>query len=190
MEAFRARWPIGTAARAAMELLHWSAARVGDAGKMTRGMVRGGLLTYRQGKTGEEAHVPWEGPLPAFARGMEGDRAIMHEALAEIGPKGLLILPTRGGSGRTAKGLSNTVNKAAVAAGLVDRTAHGLRKTRLIALAEALATTHQIAAWGGHSSLKEVEHYTEKADRRRALAAPQRVKRADPVGKTNSKAKK
>jgi integrase/recombinase XerD len=168
---FRARWPLGTVPRAAMELLFWTAARVGDAGGLTRGMVRGGVLTYRQAKTGGEAHVPWDGPLPVFAESMAGDRDLMHAALAALGTAGLLILPTQDGQRRTAKGLGNTVNDAARAAGLAGRTAHGLRKARLVALAEARATTHQIAAWGGHSSLSEIEHYTRAADRRRAVLA-------------------
>jgi len=178
--AFRARWPVGTAPRAAMELLHWTAARTADAVGLTRGMVRGGLLTYRQTKTGGEAHVPWDGPLPAVARRMAADRALMHEALAALPARGLLILPTGGGGRRSAKGLQNTVNDAAREAGLTARTAHGLRKARLIALAEAGASAHQIAAWGGHESLKEVEHYTRAADRRRALGV-------NPACKTRNK---
>lgn len=183
---FRARWPIGTAPRAAMELLHWSAARVSDGVKLAHGMARDGLLTYRQTKTERrsktkgEAHVPWTGPLKPFAQGMAADRDMMHEALRAFAPKSLLVLPTERGARRTAKGLSNTINDAAREAGLVDRTAHGLRKTRLIALAEAGATTHQIAAWGGHASLKEIEHYTELADRRAALLGGPDVKQDDP----------
>jgi integrase/recombinase XerD len=188
--AFRARWPIGTAARAIFEVLHWSGARVGDAAKLTRGMVRDGLLTYRQGKTRSEAHVPWEGPLPLFARRFASDRDLMHEALAALPTRGLLVLPkdeSRGDGARSAAGMGNALAKAARAAGLVDRSAHGLRKTRLIACAEAEATTHQIAAWGGHTSLKEIEHYTEAADRRRALAPPAPVKPRRPRGKTAGK---
>lgn len=182
---FRARWPLGTAPRAAMELLFWTGARVGDARRLTQGMIRGGVLSYRQGKTGSEAHVPWSGPLPAFARGMETDREMMHEALGAVAPPGLLILPTERGIMRTAKGLSNTVNDAAREAGLEKRVAHGLRKARLTVLAEAGASVHQIAAWGGHLTLAEVEHYTRKADRRRAMEPGDVVNDAEPACKRN-----
>lgn len=177
---YRVRWPIGTAPRAAMELLFWTGARVGDARRLTAGMVRGGVLSYRQGKTRSEAHVPWQGALPAFARGMEADRDMMHAALAAVATPGLLILPTERGVMRTAKGLSNTVNDAARAAGLGKRVAHGLRKARLTVLAEAGASVHQIAAWGGHLTLAEVEHYTRKADRRRAMAPDDSVNAVAP----------
>ncbi|TDX20867.1 tyrosine-type recombinase/integrase, partial [Rhodovulum visakhapatnamense] len=47
--------------------------------------------------------------------------------------------------------------------------AHGLRKTRGVALAEAGASAHQIMSWLGHQTLKEAEHYTRQASRRRAV---------------------
>lgn len=40
---------------------------------------------------------------------------------------------------------------------------------RATALADAGATTHQIAAWTGHESLSEVEGYTRTAARRAAV---------------------
>jgi integrase len=51
----------------------------------------------------------------------------------------------------------------------VQKSAHGLRKALAIALADAGATTHQISAWTGHESLKEIEHYTRQSNRRRAV---------------------
>jgi integrase len=52
--------------------------------------------------------------------------------------------------------------------GLVeDRSAHGLRKSAPIRLANAGCTAHEIAAVTGHRSLREVEHYTRAADQER-----------------------
>ncbi|WP_243697944.1 hypothetical protein [Rhodovulum bhavnagarense] len=45
----------------------------------------------------------------------------------------------------------------------------GLGTAPLILHAERGATTHQIAAWSGHESLKEVERYTKRVNRRRLL---------------------
>lgn len=67
--AFRARWPVGTSGRAAMELLFWTGARIGDAVRIGPGMVdREGVLTYRQRKAGDLAHVPWTCPCQAMPR--------------------------------------------------------------------------------------------------------------------------
>jgi integrase len=43
---------------------------------------------------------------------------------------------------------------------------HGLRKLGCTRLAESGCTVHEIAAWSGHLSLREVERYTRAADRR------------------------
>jgi integrase len=48
---------------------------------------------------------------------------------------------------------------------------HGLRKAALTRLADAGCSVHEIAAISGHKSLKEVQHYTEKADQARLAKA-------------------
>lgn len=58
--------------------------------------------------------------------------------------------------------------REAAKAARVEKSAHALRKAHAVALAEAGATTHQIAAWTGHQTLKEVERYTRDASRRNA----------------------
>ena len=55
------------------------------------------------------------------------------------------------------------------AAAATARTAHGLRKSRLTAIAEAGGSAHAIKAWGGHATLAEAAHYTASADAKRLL---------------------
>lgn len=164
--AFRARWGIETAARRAMELLYWTGARIGDACVIGPGHVRDGVLSFRQGKTGDTAHVPWSCVLADHAAHMLTDRDIMHEALA-YAPRQMTFLATGRGAPRSSKSMGQMLRLAARDAG-IQKSAHGLRKARAVALAEGGATTHQIAAWTGHQSLKEVERYTRAASRRRA----------------------
>jgi integrase len=73
------------------------------------------------------------------------------------------------GNGRsfTARSFSRWFIKRCIEAGLVDRSAHGLRKSAMRRMAEAGWTTHRIAAWSGHDSLREVERYTKAADQAR-----------------------
>jgi len=49
-----------------------------------------------------------------------------------------------------------------------DRRA--LTKSRMILHAERGANIHQIAAWSGHETLKEIERYTRAAEKRRLLS--------------------
>ena len=164
---FRAAWPIGSPQRALMELLHWTGARISDAVRIGPQHVgRDGVLSFVQAKTGEAAYVPWTCPLPAHAQAMAADRQMMHKALAGLPGAHLTFLATAQGRTRSHKAAGHLIAKAAEAAGF-DRSAHGLRKSRAVALAEAGANPLQIAAWTGHRSLNEVAHYAEEADRRR-----------------------
>lgn len=169
IEAFRQRWPIGRPARLAMELLLWTGARRDDATKLGPGMVgRDGVLSFRQGKTSGFAFVPWSCRIPQHVAHGAEDHAHLMAAIAARTERHMTFLATAGGAARSSNGLGNLIADAARAAGL-DRSAHGLRKSRAIALAEGGATPHQIGAWTGHASLKEVEHYTRESDRRRAV---------------------
>jgi len=167
--AYRARFPIGTSARGAMELLHFTAARISDAVRIGPGMVGSdGVLAFVQKKTGDQAFVPWTCQLPAHAASSDADRATMHKALAAMSTGQSTYLATSTGKPRSSVGLGNLIRESAAAAGF-DKSAHGLRATRAIALAENGASTHQIGAWTGHKSLKEIEHYTTATNRRRAV---------------------
>lgn len=168
--AFRGRWPVGTVQRGALELLLWTAARTNDAVVLGPGHVGAdGILSFVQSKTGGRAYVPWSNPLPDYAEGWADERASVHAAVAAM-PGGKTFLAVRDGGQRSIKGLGNLIAEAARDAGLTDRTAHGLRKARLTAIAEAGGTSHAIMAWGGHASLAEVEHYTKAAQMRRLVS--------------------
>lgn len=164
MAKFRARWPIGSTPRAAMELLHWTGVRISDAVKIGPQHVgKDGILSFEQQKTKGRAYVPWTCPVPSFAD--QADRDAMQAAIAHMTGH-LTFLATTTGRTRTAKGLGTTIATACTEAGLPHLSAHGLRKSRAIALAESGATPHQIGAWTGHSSLSEIAHYTRAVDRR------------------------
>ena len=166
IEAYRARWPIGTVPRAAMEPLHWTGARISDAVMIGPGMiVRDGVLSFRQVKTGGFAFVPWSCPVPAFAD--SADRDTMHAALACLSGH-MTFLATMNGRTRSDKSLGTLIIWTAKEA-KVQKSAHGLRKTRAVKLAEGGASTHQISAWTGHQTLDEVEHYTRAQNRRAAV---------------------
>lgn len=184
--AFRARWDIGTVQRAIFEVLHWTGCRIGDAVQIGPGMVgRNGVLVYRQGKTADLAYCPWTCPLPAHAAHLSADRDLMHRAI-EATRGQMTFLATRAGRTRSAKAIGGDVSKSARLAG-VSKSAHGLRKTRAVALAEGGATTLEIGAWTGHQSLTEIAHYTRSFSRMQAVMGTEQVQNIgthiDPVGK-------
>lgn len=162
--AYRDRWAIGTPQRLAGELLFWTGARTVDAVRLSLSHVGSdGLLTYRQSKTSNPAHVPWTSHLPHWAPWDE-DRAMLMRCIGT----GFTFLETSYGRARTKKGLSNLISQSFAEIG-IDRSAHGFRKTRLTLIAEAGGSTQAIMSWGGHVTLAEAEDYTRSAERRRVL---------------------
>ena len=183
IEAFRSRWQIGTTKRAAFELLFWTGLRIGDAVKIGRGHVdKRGALVHTQSKVKKPAFVPWYAVLPERLAHLEDDRKTMHTALEATGTNHMTFLATAGGAPRSEKGLGNMIREAARSAG-VERSAHGLRKSRGIALAEAGLSAHGIMSWLGHQTLKEAQHYTEEADRWRAVMGMDEEQKLQPAAR-------
>lgn len=163
--AFRARWPIGTEQRKAFELLQWSGGRCVDAVRLgPQNVGPDGVLSYVQSKTGKPAHVPWT--CQAF--GLEHQRADLMACIEDT--RALVYLLTEYGKPRTAAGFSQWFAAAARSAGLQRKTAHGLRKYRMIQMAENGLSILVMQAWVGHTTMEEVEEYTRQANRRRTIA--------------------
>jgi integrase len=161
---YEAAHPIGTKARLALALGLYTAQRRGDVIRIGRQHIRDGVLTVRQQKTGATLNIPVHADL---------------QAIIDATPAGHLTLLTtkRGGSYRD-NNFSDQFRAWCEVAGLPQRCVfHGLRKAALTRLADAGCTAHEIAAFSGHATLKEVERYTKRADQARlAQAAMAKVK--------------
>lgn len=172
IEAFRAHWPIGTRERLAFELIFWTGARISDAVRLGQGNVdREGWIVFRQQKTGGEVAIPFARALPNFAEDMECDLAFFHAALNARNERHLTWMTTFHGKSRSVKAAGQWFAAKARAAGISGRSAHGLRKSRARALAEAEGTSAQIGAWTGHESLSEIERYIRNFNKRKVLSS-------------------
>ncbi len=151
IEAFEARHPIGTRGRLAFALLLYTGQRRGDVVRIGRQHIRNGVIEIRQEKTGNEVSIP-----------------IHSELLRIIGAvTGMTFITTPSGAPYKAASFGKWFRARCNEAGLPQCSAHGLRKAASRRLADAGATTHEIASITGHSTLKEIERYTKAADRRR-----------------------
>ena len=120
--------------------------------------------------------------LPALRRALDA---------TETGAAAFL-LTDHGRPFASAAALGNKVRDWVQAAGLKNRSAHGLRKSAATILAERGATPHQLQAIFGWSTLQEAERYTRTAERARLAAeglplldqAPRRRKKNTPRTKT------
>lgn len=151
--AYEAKWPSGTRERLALALLLYTGQRRSDVILMGRQHVKDGRIFVKQQKTGAEL---WIALHPALKG--EIDKAKKDH---------LNLLTTQYGEPFSSAGFGNWFGEKARKAGLVDRTAHGLRKAAARRLAEAGCTPSQIMAVTGHSNLSEVTLYTASADQSR-----------------------
>ena len=152
--AFEERWPVGSRARLALDLMLYTGQRRGDVIRLGPQHIRSGHLELRQGKTKTALAIPLHPDLRAILEAAEGDH--------------LAFLTTHTGapfaSGNAFYNwFMDCAAKAGVAKGLPP---HGLRKAAARRLAEAGCTPHQIAAITGHKTLAEVERYTKEANQR------------------------
>lgn len=153
---YRAKWPVGTKQRLALELIIQTAQRKSDALRLGRqNLTAGGdALRFRQQKTGTEMTIPVTAEL--------------RECITALPPGQLLFLQTDAGVAYTQNGFYNAFRDWCDLAGVPrGYSAHGLRKARARQLAEGGATAHQIMAWTGHKTLAEVERYTRAANQLR-----------------------
>jgi integrase len=151
--AFEARWPIGTRQRVWFDVLLYTGLRRGDAVKLGRQHVRDGVATLKTEKTDTEVTLPI---LP-----------VLSETLA-AGPCGdLAFIAGENGRPLTKESFGNLFRKACRAAGLQNRSAHGLRKAAATRAANAGATVAQLEAIFGWSGGTMASLYTRSADRRR-----------------------
>ncbi|WBU64567.1 tyrosine-type recombinase/integrase [Paracoccus aerodenitrificans] len=172
IETYRSHWPIGTRERLAFELIFWTGARISDAVRPGQGNVdRDGWIVFRQQKTGGEVAIPFDRALPDFAYGMETDLTFLHAALKARNERHITWMTTFHGKSRSVKAAGQWFAAKARAAGVRGRSAHGLRKSRARALAEAEATSAQIGAWTGHESLSEIERYIRHFNKRKVLSS-------------------
>jgi integrase len=151
--------------------MHWTGCRISDAVELGSSMVdNDGWLVFYQAKTGGQVAVPLYRDPPAFVDPTDLDH--LHRAIEQLEHRreAGTWLATAAGVRRSEKAASSWFAASARAAGVQGKTAHGLRVRRAILQAEGGASLHQIGAWTGHESLKEIEHYSRQADRRRLLS--------------------
>lgn len=166
--AFEARWPAGSHERVWMHVLLYTGFRRGDAVRFGRQHVRDGVATIRTEKTDTEVTIRVPADLAAtLAAGPTGDLAFI------VGKKGRPL---------TKESFGNLFRRACNEAGLVDRSAHGLRKTAAIRFAEAGASEAEMDALFGWTGRKMASLYTKKAERKRlALQAADRMANRNPA---------
>jgi integrase len=152
-EAFEARWPLGSTARTVYALALYQGHRRGDIARMRWRDIEAGAGHIVQQKTGAAVWIPLHDELV--------------KALEAAPRRGDTIVVTQYGKPFSIKALGMRMQDWTRAADIpAGYTLHGLRKTLGKMLAEGGATTRQIMAVLGHSSIAHAELYTREAEQR------------------------
>jgi integrase len=168
---YEACHPLGTKARLALDLLLYTGVRRSDVVRLGPQMERrftetlpdGGVvqiqrLVFTETKGRKRIVKRHELPiLPPLRRSIDAT------------PVGHLVyLTSRSGQPHTVQGFADWFARQCRMAGVKGRSAHGLRKLGAVRCVQAGATTHQLMAWFGWTTMRSAEPYTRDFDRARA----------------------
>lgn len=164
---YEARWSAGTRQRVWLHVLLYIGARRGDAAKLGRQHVRNGVVTFLTEKGRDRQMIE-------VTRRIEPELA---ETLAQ-GPCGEMVwICSAYGQPFVKESFGNAFKDACVAAGILDKSAHGVRKLAATIWAERGATEHELMAMFGWMTPAMAAIYTRKAHRKRlALNAHDRLR--------------
>jgi integrase len=152
IEAYEARWPLGTKERVWLAVLLNTGLRRGDAVAVGRQHIKDGLITLKTEKTGMTVYIPiFDDLMTAINAGPVGDLAFI---VGELGKP--LTKESFGNFFRAA------CNKAGVA-----KSAHGLRKLAASRAAEHGLSVAELEAMFGWTGGTMASFYTKAADRKR-----------------------
>ncbi|MBA3576166.1 MAG: tyrosine-type recombinase/integrase [Sphingomonas sp.] len=164
VEQFRAKHPVGSKPRLALDLLLFTGLRRGDVRIVGKQHVREGVIALRTGKTNAQVH------LPIFPK--------LQASLDNTATGNLVFLTNaKGEPFANAQAFGMWFIRQCNAAGLpAGCTAHGLRKAGATIAANNGATAHELMAMFGWSRISMAEVYTKQADRARlARGASERI---------------
>lgn len=179
VDRYQAHWPLGTKERVWIDVLLYTGLRRGDAVTIGRQHVRNGIATLRTEK-GQGAVTVTLPILPVLA------------ATLAAGPcADLAFICGAAGKPLTKASFGNNFREACDAAGVLGKSAHGVRKAGATRAADNGATVTELEAIFGWQGGGMAALYTEAADRKRAstraMGMLQRPDDGTPMGAPGNK---
>ena len=161
LKAFRDVHPAGTTAHLWLTLLMMTGCRIGDARVLGRKneVIRDGI-TWLEWQPGKKGSAPVSVPLPPPLQKATRAMTVQGETY---------LLSEKGQPFNTVESLRQRVRRWCDAAGLTERSSHGIRKALAELLAEMGCSDHQIMSVLAHTKATTTAIYTKGA-RRRVMA--------------------
>jgi integrase len=173
---YETHWPIGTRQRVMLDIYAYTGLRRGDAARVGKQHISKTTVMESDPQTGEMVEVVKK-TINLTTEKSQGGTAVhlpllpVLERTLDASPTGdLAFICTESGRPFAKESLGNAFKDACVAAGVLDKSAHGLRKAAATRAADNGATTHELMAIFGWIDIKEAETYTRNANRKRLAA--------------------
>ncbi|MFC3208203.1 tyrosine-type recombinase/integrase [Aquamicrobium soli] len=157
VEAFDAKYPVGTTARLAKDIAMFTGLRRKQVAIFGRQHVRDGWIKITPTKTIKTSGVTVEMPL----------LPVLAKTIAASKTGDLTFLINEQGRAFTANGLGNKFRDWCDGANLPQCSMHGLRKAGATIAADNGATDSELMAIFGWTTKKQTEVYTRNANRKR-----------------------
>jgi integrase len=156
VDAYQARWPLGTRQRVWLDVLLYTGLRRGDAARLGPAHVdEDGVISITTEKTGTPVVIPM---------------LVVLQRTLLAGPRGAgYWILTSAGKPFVKEAFGNAFVEAARAAG-ISKSAHGVRKIAATVAAENGATEAELNAIFGWTGNRQSSHYTRQASRARLAA--------------------
>jgi integrase len=156
LDRFEAHWPVGTRERLAFDLLLYTGFRRGDAVRIGRQHVSGGVITIETEKQNPRAKERMKVSIPILPP--------LAASIAATKTGDMVYLVTDAGQPWVKESFGNWFREISRKAGCPG-SAHGLRKAGATRAANRGASELQLMAIFGWSTGKMAQHYTRSADR-------------------------
>lgn len=165
---FQTKYPTGTRARLAMDLMLYTGLRRSDIVRVGKQHIKDGILSIKTQKTGAWVSIPVLAPLlKSIEATKTGD---LHFIVTDFNKP------------FTAAGFGNWFGDRCREAGVPGR-AHGLRKAAATMAADNGATSHELMAIFGWAKSSQADIYTKEADRKKlSMAAAHKMLRHKGAG--------
>jgi len=157
LEAYYAKWPVGTRQRVWIDVLADTGLRRGDAVRLGCQHIRDGVATIKTEKSGFTTQVS----IPIHPN---------LQATLDAGPTSdLAFICGAHGNPYTKESFGNQFKSACKQAGVDEgkKAAHGLRKIAATRLAEAGCSEYELMAVFGWKDPKMAAHYVQEANRKK-----------------------
>jgi integrase len=190
---YETKWRRGTRQRVMLDVYMYTGLRRGDAAAVGKEHVYDMPYIERDPETGEMVQKTKKviGLKTEKSQNQTAVHLPLLPALAETlaaGPTGDTFIINAMGGKYVKESLGNAFKETCIDAGILDKSAHGLRKAAATRAADNGATAHELMAIFGWKDIKEAEIYTRAADRKRlAMRAMDMVNRGVASGRDTSK---